>query len=114
VLAFFAVGSGSCERQVDAMQAISKQYSPTVVQFAAVAVRAKASQAASLVRSHHWSIPIAYDRDGAIGDLYGVAVCPIVEVAYRGGVVANRLIGDHWRAAPALKGQVQAMLARGS
>jgi hypothetical protein len=110
VLAFFAIGSGSCERQVDTMQAISRTYAPQGVQFAAIAVRASARQTASLVRSHRWTIPVAYDRDGAVGDLYGLAVCPLVEVSYRGGVVASRLIGQHWLTGPALKAQVQAML----
>jgi peroxiredoxin len=111
VLAFFAVGSGDCERQVDTMQTISRDFRAGSVQFAAIAVRAKGPQTASLVRSHHWTIPVAYDRDGAVGTLYGVAVCPIVELAYRGGVVAQRLIGDHWLTAPALAARVTAMLA---
>jgi hypothetical protein len=53
---------------------------------------------------------VAYDRDGAVGDVYGVEVCPIVELAYRGGVVARRLIGDSWASTSKLGGQVQALL----
>jgi hypothetical protein len=84
------------------------------VQFAAVAIRTSHKSAAALVRTHHWTIPVAYDRDGAIGDLYGVQVCPMVELAYRGGVVKDRLVSDKWLAPTALAGRVQALInARG-
>ncbi len=73
MLGFFVTGSGDCQRQVDALQAVSRQFSPRRVQFAAVAVRAGRAPTAALVRSHHWTIPVAYDRDGAIGELYGVS-----------------------------------------
>ena len=66
------------------------------MQFAAIAINAGRSPTAKLVRSHHWTIPVAFDSDGAIGALYDVDICPMVELAYRGGVVANRLIGEHW------------------
>ena len=66
------------------------------MQFAAVAVRPSQRATAALVRIHHWTIPVAYDVDGAVGDLYDVEICPMVELAYRGGIVADRLIGDHW------------------
>ena len=94
VLAFFVTGSGDCKRQVDTVQAVSRQFPG--IQFAAVAVDASRSDAAAQVRSHHWTIPIAYDRDDALGKIYGVEICPMVELAARGGRVTDRLIGDKW------------------
>ncbi len=111
VLGLFVTGSRDCSRQVDVIQAVSRQFAGRAIQFAAVAVNAGRSQTVALVRSHHWTIPVAYDRDGAIGALYGVSVCPMVELAYRGGVVANRLIGNHWLAGAALAARVRALLA---
>ena len=110
VLAFFVTGSGACEREVDAMQALSARLPAGAVQFAAVAVRTSHRAAAAAVRSHHWTIPVAYDLDGAVGATYGVEVCPIVELAYRGGIVARRLIGEHWDSSAALSGPVEALL----
>jgi peroxiredoxin len=110
VLSFFVTSQGACERQVDAMQAVSRQFPTTEVQFAAVAVRSTRHAAAAAVRAHHWTIPVAYDRDGAVGDVYGVEVCPTVELAQRGGLVTNRLIGVHWNSSAALAGQVRALL----
>jgi hypothetical protein len=112
VLGLFAVGSSDCRRQIDVIQLVSRQFPTSGVQFAAVAVHAGRAQTAALVRSHRWTIPVAYDRDGAVGALYGVSVCPMVELAYRGGVVAQRLIGDHWLTSAAIAARVR-MLLRG-
>lgn len=114
VIAFFAAGSADCKRQVDTLQLLAERFSSTRVQFAAVAVRAGRADAAAAVRSHHWTIPVAYDRDGAIGDVYGVSVCPMVELAHRGGIVSDRLIGDHWLTSTALGPKVRALARSGS
>jgi peroxiredoxin len=110
VLSFFVTSQSACERQVDAMQAVSRQFPATEVQFAAVAVRSTRQAAAAAVRAHHWTIKVAYDKDGAVGDVYGVEVCPTVELAQRGGLVTNRLIGVGWNSSAALAGQVRALL----
>jgi peroxiredoxin len=113
VLAFFVTGSAGCERAVTTLETVSREFRPDQVQFAAVAVRTSHAAAATAVRAHGWTIPVAYDRDGAVGEAYGIEVCPIFELAYRGGVVARRLIGEHWSSSAALAGQVRSMLARG-
>jgi AhpC/TSA family len=112
VITFFVTGSGTCKRQVDTLQRVSREFSPSAAVFAAVAVRASRSETDALVRSHHWTIPVAYDRDGAIGALYGVEICPMIELARPGGVVAEQLIGEHWLTAPALSARVRALLGR--
>ena len=112
VLAFFATGSDDCKHQVDTMQALSRRYGASEVQFAAVAVGAGRAETRSLVRSRGWTIPVAYDADGAVQSLYGVQICPMVELAYRGGIVKDRLIGNHWLATDALAARVQGLVGR--
>jgi AhpC/TSA family len=112
VLAFFATGSGECKRQVDVVQAVSKRFPPGSAQFAAVAIRASRGDTAALVRFRRWTIPVAFDSDGAVAGLYNVDICPMVELAYRGGVVADRLIGEHWLDEAALTAQVRSLLSR--
>ena len=60
------------------MQASPRRFSG--VQFAAVAVRTGPAAAAKLVHRHHWTIPVAYDRDGGVGESDGIVVCPLVEL----------------------------------
>ncbi|HEY5431362.1 MAG TPA: hypothetical protein VIK04_19765 [Solirubrobacteraceae bacterium] len=107
VLAFFVIGAGQCVHQVDALQTLSSEFRS--VRFAAVAVGAGHAQTARLVRSHRWTIPVGYDRDGRVGALYGVAACPMVELARRGGIVADRLVGAPWQDASALAPRVAAL-----
>lgn len=109
-LAFFATGSDDCKRQVDTLQAVSRQFPPGEVQFAAVAVGAGHADTRALVHSRGWRIPVAYDADGAVQSLYGVQICPMVELAYRGGIVRERLIGDHWLNADAFAARVRALI----
>lgn len=111
VLAFFVNGASQCQRQVGALQALSARF-PSV-QFAAVAVNAGHAATAAVVRRHHWTIPVAYDRDGAVQQLYDVVACPMVEMAGRGGLVRSRLIGDRWQTAAALAPYVRGLISRG-
>jgi hypothetical protein len=112
VLAFFVADDTDCTRQIDTVQTVSRQFSPSAVQFAAVGVRASQRSAATLARTHGWTIPIAYDHDGAVGEIYGVQVCPLLELAYRGGVVAYRLVGDRWHSAALLAAKVRTLVRR--
>jgi peroxiredoxin len=110
VLAFFVTGSNQCGRVLDTLQQLSSEFSADAVSFAAVAVNASHAQAKAEVRSHGWTIPVAYDADGAVGSLYGVETCPLLELAHRGGIVAERLIGNHWVSRAALEPKVRALV----
>jgi len=110
VIAFFFPGLSDCTRQINTIQTVAAQFRPGAVQFAAVTVRAGRSQSASLVRQHRWTVPVVYDRDGAVGSVYGVQVCPLLELAYRGGLVRYRLVGNQWQAPAALTTKVRALL----
>jgi hypothetical protein len=109
VLGFFTAGGTACKQAIDAMQAVAPQF-PTV-QFAAVAIAAGHSAAARAVRAHGWTLPVAYDADGAVGYQYGIEACPLLELAYRGGIVQDRLIGEHWSRPAALAERVRALIA---
>ena len=114
VLAFFVTGSSDCTRQVDALQSLARRFPASAVRFAAVAVNAGHAQTAELVRSHHWTIPVGYDPDGSVGSLYGFVICPMIELAYRGGIVKDRLIGDRWVTAAAIWPFVRSLLRPGA
>ncbi|MBV8216997.1 MAG: hypothetical protein JO325_00925 [Solirubrobacterales bacterium] len=113
VLGFFVPGSSACEREVSTMQALSLAPGTRGAAYAAVAVNTGHAAAARAVRAHGWTIPVAYDADGGVGGLYGVTACPLLELSYRGGTVAQRLIGEHWLSRTALAAQVRALLRRG-
>jgi hypothetical protein len=104
VLALFVTNYSPCVSAVDTLQSLATRF--PAVRFAAVAVNAGRAQTAALVRRHHWTIPVAYDLTGTIGQLYGVVVCPIIELVRPGGIVEQRLIGERWRSPAALAPRV--------
>lgn len=108
VLDFFVAGAGDCVRAVDSLQRVSGQFRR--VRFAAVAVRGSPRDTAALVRSHRWTIPVGVDQDGRIGDIYGVEICPMIELARPGGRVVARLIGPQWDDARRLAAAVRRYL----
>jgi peroxiredoxin len=114
VLAFFVTNSSQCERELDTMQALARRTALHPVQFAAVAVNGTHAGTSKVVRAHGWTIPVAYDADGAVGGAYGVTACPLLELASRGGTVAARLIGEHWVNQNALAAEVRRLLVRSS
>jgi hypothetical protein len=46
------------------------------------------------VRSHGWRFPVAWDHDGILANLFGVAVCPQLTYALPGGVVHDTSVGE--------------------
>jgi peroxiredoxin len=111
VLAFFATGSKTCEREVSTLQAVAAQLPAGRVATAGIAVGSSHADTRAAVRAHHWRIPVAYDADGAVGAAYDVQVCPVVELVRRGGVIAGVLIGNHWLSKSALAGRVRTLLS---
>lgn len=92
VLAFFTDGSGRCAKALDAMRQIAPRHPD--VGFAGVAIRGGRDDVRKTVREHGWSFPVAQDRDGAVANIYGIAICPSVVLAYRGGVVLRTALGS--------------------
>jgi peroxiredoxin len=109
VLAFLVTGSTGCDRQLDAMQRVTARFPQ--VGFAAVAVKPDRAKLRTLVRTHGWSFPVAQDADGAVANLYGVAVCPTVVFAYRGGRVRETSIGTATVDDATLSRKLRALLA---
>jgi peroxiredoxin len=92
VLAFFAEPSGRCDDQIDRLDAMRDHYPD--LQFAAVAIRGDRERLRRRVRERRWALPVGHDRDGAVANAYGVAVCPTITLARRGGEVERTLVGS--------------------
>jgi AhpC/TSA family len=92
VLAFFIESSDRCDDQLDTLDRVRERFPD--VGFAAVAIKGDREQLRSSVREHGWRVPVGYDRDGAVANAYGVAVCPTITLAERGGKVVTTLLGS--------------------
>lgn len=92
VLAFLAAPSQRCIDQVDLLERLRPRFAG--VQFAVVAIRGDHSDLNALIRRHRWTLPVAYDHDGAVANAFAVAICPTVTFVRRGGRVAKTTYGD--------------------
>ena len=96
VLAFLATRGARCTSELDALDRVRSAHPG--VQFAAVSIRGDRDELRTLVRRHGWRFPVAYDRDGVLANLYGVAVCPQLTFALPGGRVTATSVGEVDRA----------------
>jgi len=90
-IAFLATRGGDCTKQLDVLERARARFPQ--VRFAAVAIRGNRNDLRSDIRKHGWQFPVGYDHDGAVANLYDVAVCPTVTFAYPGGRAMHTTLG---------------------
>lgn len=93
VLAFLGARGERCERQLDLLERVRRRPASRGVEFAAVAIRGDRGRLRSDIRKRGWRFPVGYDRDGLVANIYGVAVCPTITLAYPGGIAMRTTLG---------------------
>jgi hypothetical protein len=89
VIGFVVTRSKQCAKQVDVLDRVARRHPD--VQFAAVGIRGEKAQLAKLAA--RWKLPVAHDRDGAVSNLFAVAICPTITFARAGGAVEHTSLG---------------------
>ena len=92
VIAFMATRGAQCTRELDELQRVLPQHPG--LQVAAISIRGDRDALRALVRGHGWRFPVAYDHDGILANLFGVAVCPQMTYALPGGAVQATTVGE--------------------
>lgn len=87
VISFWFTRGADCLPTQDALDGVAGDYRGRV-NFLSIDVRDDPSDVRSIAEQHGWSMPVGYDRDGAVSDLYRVGGCPTVAFAYPGGILA--------------------------
>ena len=62
--------------------------------FLSLDVRDDRDTVRELIRQHGWTMPVGYDRDGAVASLYRVGGCPTFAYVYPGGTLQSASIGE--------------------
>ncbi len=91
-ISFWFTKGGNCLPTEDTFNQLSKRFPQ--VNFLSINVRDDRSKVEQIVADHHWTVPVGWDRDGAVSNLYRVGVCPSVALAYPGGILRGGLIGS--------------------
>ena len=89
---WFKRGCGTCRPQLDAVERVRKRVPG--VHFIGVDVRDSKDNARKEVLEHGWRFPMAFDRDGAVSQIYGIGGGPTIVFTYPGGITTDVQLGD--------------------
>jgi hypothetical protein len=107
VISFWFTKGGDCADQQDVVDSVYRRYRGRV-NFLSLDVRDERGTVRELIRQHGWSVPVGYDRDGAVASLYRIGGCPTFAYAYPGGTLQSASAGD--LDASQLEGRVRDLL----
>jgi hypothetical protein len=108
VISFWFSDGGGCVAQQDVVQQVLRRYRGRVG-FLSLDIRDGRDTLRGLIRQRGWTMPVGYDRDGAVAALYGIGGCPTFAYVYPGGTLQDASIGD--LTAAQLSGRVDRLLA---
>jgi hypothetical protein len=63
------------------------------VNFLSINVRDDRDEVRRIVAERDWKIPVGYDADGAVSNLFRVGGCPTVAYVYPGGTLMGAALG---------------------
>jgi hypothetical protein len=92
VLSFWFTSPAECPPTQDLVDRAAARYGERV-NFLSIAVRGEREELERTVRERDWSIPVGWDRDGAVSNLYRVGVCPTVAFILPGGILSEAKVG---------------------
>ncbi len=93
VLSFWFSKGDSCIEQQDLVERVYRRYRGEVG-FLSLDIRDDRDTLRDLIRQRGWTMPVGFDRDGAVASLYGVGGCPTFAYAYPGGTLQDASIGE--------------------
>jgi hypothetical protein len=89
---WFKRGCDTCRSQLDTVERVRRRVPG--VQFLGVDVVDSKENARKEVIEHGWRFPMAFDRDGAVSQIYGIGGGPTIVFAYPDGITADVQLGD--------------------
>jgi hypothetical protein len=93
VLSFWFSTPAECPPTQDVVDDAARRYRGRV-NFLSLAVRGDREELADIVAERGWELPVGWDRDGAVSNLYRVGLCPTVAFVLPGGILSEARIGS--------------------
>jgi len=90
---WFSKGDDDCVQQQDLVERVYRRYRDRVG-FLSLDIRDDRDTLRDLIRQRGWTMPVGYDRDGAVAGLYGIGLCPTFAYVYPGGTLESAGIGE--------------------
>jgi hypothetical protein len=92
VISFWFTGGAECLPTQDVVDAVAHRFADRV-NFLSINMRDDRDKAREIVADRGWEIPVGWDADGAVSNLYRVGGCPTVAFAFPGGLMSEAKIG---------------------
>ena len=92
VISFWFMERADCLPTQDVVNSVAQRFKGEV-NFLSIDIRDDRADARDVVDQRGWTIPVGYDSDGAVSNLYRVGGCPTVAFAYPGGIFASARLG---------------------
>lgn len=108
-LSFWFTRGADCLETQDVFDLVARRFRGEV-NFLSLNVRDERDEARQIVEERGWSVPVGYDADGAVSNLYRVGVCPTVAFAYPGGILASAKIGGEELDLKAMTAEVEGLI----
>lgn len=93
VLSFWFTSPPECPPTQDVLDDAARRFAGEV-NFLSIAVRGERAELERIIAERGWELPVGWDRDGAVSNLYRVAVCPTVAFVLEGGILSDARIGE--------------------
>jgi hypothetical protein len=92
-ISFWFMRAADCLPAQDAFNRVARDFRGRA-NFLSIDIRDDRDSVRQTASDHGWSIPVGWDRDGAVSDVYRVGGCPTVAFVYPGGIFAFAKAGD--------------------
>ncbi|MCO5315308.1 MAG: TlpA family protein disulfide reductase [Solirubrobacterales bacterium] len=89
---WFTRRASECIEQQDVFDRVADRFRGRVG-MVSINVRDDRDRVRELIREHRWTVPVGYDRDGAVSNLYRVGGCPTFLFVAAGGTLKRAEIG---------------------
>jgi hypothetical protein len=110
VISFWFPTPSDCPPTQDAIDEAAGRYEGRV-NFLLIAVRGEQEELRRIVQERGWTVPVGWDRDGAVSNLYRVGVCPTVAFVLPGGLLREARIGSDELERPRLDEAIDRLIA---
>ena len=109
VLSFWFTRGADCLDAQDEFDEVAAEYRGRV-NFLSLDVRDERDEVERIVSERDWSVPVGWDRDGAVSNTYRVGVCPTMALALPGGILDDAVIGTESFSDEALDAELERLL----
>ena len=93
MISFWFGTESKCEREQGVVSAVATRYRGQVNFLSLDSLDSRAS-VQEQIRAHGWTMPVGFDRDGAVAELFQVAACPTFAYVYPGGTLQSSSLGE--------------------